>query len=42
MRILRGLNQQQRLTIVMVTHDRSIAAQADATVQLVEGRVRAE
>ncbi len=39
MRILRNLNQQQRITIVMVTHDESIAAQADEIVQLVEGRV---
>ena len=39
MQILRSLNQQQRLTIVMVTHDQSIAAQADDVVQLVEGRV---
>ncbi len=39
LQILRNLNQQQRITIVMVTHDESIAAQADEIVQLVEGRV---
>jgi lipoprotein-releasing system ATP-binding protein len=39
MRILRTLNAQQNLTIVMVTHDRSIAAQADRTVRLSQGQV---
>jgi lipoprotein-releasing system ATP-binding protein len=39
MRILRSLNADQNLTIVMVTHDPAIAAQADRTVRLVEGRV---
>src|SRR4029434_2203808 len=33
MRILRTLNAQQNLTIVMVTHDLAIAAQADRTVR---------
>jgi lipoprotein-releasing system ATP-binding protein len=37
--ILRTLNAQNNLTIVMVTHDRGIAAQADRTVRLVEGQV---
>ncbi len=37
--ILRTLNAKNNLTIVMVTHDRGIAAQADRTVRLVEGRV---
>jgi lipoprotein-releasing system ATP-binding protein len=41
MRILRSLNEDQNLTIVMVTHDPAIAAQADRTVRLVEGRVKA-
>ena len=41
MRILRSLNADQNLTIVMVTHDPAIAAQADRTVRLVEGRVEA-
>ena len=36
MRILRSLNAEQNLTIVMVTHDPAIAAQADRTVRLVE------
>jgi lipoprotein-releasing system ATP-binding protein len=40
--ILRRLNQEQSLTIVMVTHDQSIAAQAHAVVRLVEGRVETE
>jgi lipoprotein-releasing system ATP-binding protein len=39
--LLRKLNTQQGLTIVMVTHDQSIARQADRTVRLVEGRVAA-
>jgi len=39
LRILRTLNDQQNLTIVMVTHDRSIAAQADRTVRLTQGQV---
>ncbi|MCA9184188.1 MAG: ABC transporter ATP-binding protein [Planctomycetales bacterium] len=39
MEILRTLNEQQRLTIVMVTHDLAIAQQAHRTVQLVEGSV---
>lgn len=37
--ILRTLNADQNLTIIMVTHDNSIAAQADRTVRLVEGHV---
>jgi lipoprotein-releasing system ATP-binding protein len=37
--ILRTLNRQQNLTIVMVTHDRAIAAQADRTVRLAQGQV---
>lgn len=39
MDLLRSLNQQQNLTIVMVTHDNTIAALADRTVRLVEGLV---
>jgi lipoprotein-releasing system ATP-binding protein len=39
LRILRTLNHQRNLTIVMVTHDRAIAAQADRTVRLAEGQV---
>jgi lipoprotein-releasing system ATP-binding protein len=39
MQILRRLNTRQNLTIVMVTHDQSIAEQADNIVRLVEGRV---
>lgn len=39
LRILRTLNREQNLTIVMVTHDNSIAEQADRTVRLAEGLV---
>lgn len=38
--ILRSLNADRNLTIVMVTHDNSIACQADRLVRLSEGRVR--
>lgn len=38
-RILRDLNQQQNLTIVMVTHDQAIAQQADRIVRLADGRI---
>jgi lipoprotein-releasing system ATP-binding protein len=41
LRILRTLNREENLTIVMVTHDLAIAEQADCTVQLVEGQVKA-
>jgi lipoprotein-releasing system ATP-binding protein len=37
---LRDLNQRERLTIVMVTHDAWIADQADRTVKLTEGRIQ--
>jgi lipoprotein-releasing system ATP-binding protein len=37
--ILRTLNVEQNLTIVMVTHDNAIAEKADHIVKLVEGRV---
>jgi ABC-type lipoprotein export system ATPase subunit len=39
MEILRRLNREQNLTIVMVTHDAQIAAEADRTITLVDGRV---
>jgi len=39
MKILRTLNRQQNLTIVMVTHDQAIADQADRIVRLVDGRI---
>ena len=38
-RILRTLNHQRNLTIVMVTHDRAIADQADRIVRLAGGRI---
>ena len=37
--ILRTLNRQENLTIVMVTHDQTIADRADRIVRLVDGRV---
>ncbi len=37
LRILRTLNDQQNVTIIMVTHDRAIAAEADRTVRLARG-----
>jgi lipoprotein-releasing system ATP-binding protein len=40
--ILKSLNVEQGLTIVMVTHDLAIARQAHRTVRLVAGRVQAE
>jgi lipoprotein-releasing system ATP-binding protein len=40
MRLLRRLNRERGLTLVMVTHDEAVAAQADRTVRLVEGRVQ--
>jgi lipoprotein-releasing system ATP-binding protein len=40
--LLRTLRQQEHLTIVMVTHDHSIAALADRIVCLAGGRIRSE
>ncbi|HBT77657.1 MAG TPA: ABC transporter ATP-binding protein [Planctomycetaceae bacterium] len=37
--LLRELNRERRLTIVMVTHDLTIAGQADRTIQLIDGVV---
>ena len=39
--LLKKLNREQGLTIVMVTHDQAIAKQADHTIRLVEGKVAA-
>jgi lipoprotein-releasing system ATP-binding protein len=39
LRILRTLNEEQSLTLIMVTHDRAVAAQADRTVRLAQGQV---
>ncbi|HLA85722.1 MAG TPA: ABC transporter ATP-binding protein [Thermoguttaceae bacterium] len=37
--VLRRLNRERNLTIVMVTHDPEIARQADRVIRLVDGRV---
>lgn len=42
LKLLRTLNHERHLTIVMVTHDLAIAEQADRVVRLVEGRVESE
>src|SRR4029453_3342506 len=39
MQLLRTLNRDQGLTIIMVTHDSSLAAESDRTVRLIEGRM---
>jgi len=39
MDLLRDLNTERELTMMVVTHDPQIAAQADRTVRLVEGRI---
>jgi lipoprotein-releasing system ATP-binding protein len=41
LRLLRNLNDRDGLTIVMVTHDASVAALADRVVRLAAGRVAA-
>jgi len=40
MDLLNRLNQDQGLTIIMVTHDNAIAATAHRSVQLVQGRIQ--
>jgi lipoprotein-releasing system ATP-binding protein len=37
--LLRDLNRERKLTMMLVTHDDQIAHQADRTVRLVEGRI---
>ena len=37
--LLKKLNREQGLTVIMVTHDAAIAQQADRVVRLVEGKV---
>ncbi len=39
MDLMRSLNELEKLTVVMVTHDHKIANQADRTVKLFEGRI---
>jgi len=39
MRVLKRLNREQNLTVVMVTHDERIAAQADRLLRLRDGRL---
>jgi lipoprotein-releasing system ATP-binding protein len=38
--LLQELNQESGLTIVMVTHDESIAAECDSTIHLADGRIK--
>ena len=42
MNVLRSLNRNQGLTIVMVTHDQAIAEQADNVVRMAEGRLESK
>ncbi len=37
--LLRDLNRERGLTMIMVTHDAQIAQQADRVVRLAEGRI---
>ena len=37
--LLRDLNRERELTIILVTHDQHIAQQADRVVRLAEGRI---
>lgn len=39
--LMAKLNEQERLTIIMVTHDQAIASEAHRTVKLREGRIEA-
>ena len=39
-RLLRDLNRQERLTIIMVTHNTEIVSSTDRVVRLVKGRVQ--
>ena len=39
--LLQQLNREQSLTIVMVTHDESIAADCDAVIHLADGQIKA-
>jgi putative ABC transport system ATP-binding protein len=42
MRLLKELNRERGITIVMVTHDPAVAAWADRTIRLKDGRVEDE
>ena len=42
MKLLRDLNAESQLTIVLVTHDRALADQCDRRVELVEGCVKGD
>lgn len=42
MRLLRDINQQLKLTMVLVTHDGAIAAQVDRTIAIRDGRTSTE
>ena len=38
--LLRALNREHRLTIVMVTHDHAVAQSADRIVRMIDGRIK--
>lgn len=40
--LLLELNQQEGLTVVMVTHDESVAKRCDQIIRLRDGRIEAE
>ena len=42
MELLLNLNQQQHSTVVLVTHDHSVAAQAQRTVQIFDGLIKSQ
>lgn len=42
MEALQAIHHQHGLTIVMVTHDPRIAATADRTIQMLDGRIEEE
>jgi putative ABC transport system ATP-binding protein len=42
MELLTSLNQQRRITIVMVTHEMAAAAYAERVVRFLDGRVESD
>ena len=39
MKLFRQLNKEQGVTIVMITHDASVAANADQTLHIIDGEI---